>query len=116
VQYTNTGVVRAMDVTIVDTLPVSISGVTYRSSRPANAVQVGSVITWTLTEPLNRSLSGMIWITGTLSAEVTDGTVLSNTAYISTTTEEESIADNGTSTTSIVQPNKIFLPLVLRGF
>jgi hypothetical protein len=57
----------------------------------------------------------MIWITGTLSAEVTDGTVLSNTAYISTTTEEESIADNGTSTTSIVQPNKIFLPLVLRG-
>lgn len=94
IAYTNSGVVRANGVSLVDTLPAGLSNVTWASSRPANVNQVGQQVTWSLTAPLAPGEQGRIWITATVSSALGQGDVLTNTVLINTTTAELNTGNN----------------------
>jgi len=110
--YTNAGLVRAEDVQITDTLPLTLTGVISATSAGATVEDDGQTITWTLTAPVSRSLSGYIWITATVPTMVQagaawlpiqEGTVLTNTAGITATTEESNATNNDALVTTTVQ-------------
>jgi len=107
IRYTNTGVVRAEGVQITDTLPLSLTGVFSATSAGATVDHVGQAITWTLTAPVSRSLSGHIWITATIPVAVQEGTVLTNTTglVVITTTEQVVGNNSGLVTTTIQIPS-----------
>jgi len=94
IAYTNVGVVRALSVSLVDTLPAEVSDVTWSSSRPASVSQAGRQLTWNLSDPLGPAEGGRIWITATISSAVGQGDVLTNTVVISTTTAEANSSNN----------------------
>ncbi|MBN1955654.1 MAG: right-handed parallel beta-helix repeat-containing protein [Anaerolineae bacterium] len=94
IAYTNVGLVQASGVTIADTLPLLLTDVISASSRAATATRAGQVVTWSLVDPLDRGVSGRIWITATVSPEAQDGDVLTNTVLVATTTEEPNLGNN----------------------
>jgi uncharacterized repeat protein (TIGR01451 family) len=104
IAYTNTGAVRAEGVQITDTLPLSLTGVVSATSTGAVVEHVEQVITWTLTAPVSRSVSGRIWVTATVSSTAQEGDVLTNAVGIAAlTTTEQALEDNGGFVTTTVR-------------
>ncbi len=112
IHYTNTGVVRAEGVVVTDTLPALVTDVVSATSAGATVEHVEQAIAWTLTAPVSRSLSGHVWVTASLPiwlpgpgepTPIPVGTVLTNTAGITTTTEEPDASDNAARVVSTVQ-------------
>ncbi|MFQ6099686.1 MAG: right-handed parallel beta-helix repeat-containing protein [Anaerolineae bacterium] len=109
VAYTNVGVVRAEGVWITDTLPISLTGVVSATSAGAAVEHVGQVVTWTLTAPVSRGVSGRIWITATVSPTVREGDVLTNVVSVEVVTTTEQVLGNnsGLVTTTIQMPSLV---------
>jgi len=106
IHYANVGVVRAEDVRITDTLPLSLTDVISATSADTTVERIGRGVTWTLTAPVSRSISGpggTVWITATVSTAIQSETVLTNTAGISTTTTETDTLGHVDSATTTVR-------------
>ncbi len=101
--YTNTGVVRAEGVQVADTLPPYLTDVVYVASAGATMEQVGQTVTWTLTAPVSRSVSGRIWITATVAGAAPEGTVLTNSVAITTTSADQDGANNDDAVATTVR-------------
>lgn len=101
--YTNTGKVRAVDVRITDTLPLSLTNVVSSTSAGATAERVGQTITWTLNDPVSRNASGQVLVTAVVAGTAQEGSVLTNSAAISTATSEPDETDNGDLVTTTVR-------------
>ncbi len=101
--YTNVGVLPAVQVRLVDTLPPLLTDVISATSGPATVERAGQVVTWTLPGPLGPEAGGAIWITGTVLLTAPDGGVLLNTVSITTTTPEQNLENNTAWVTSTVR-------------
>jgi len=105
IEYANIGTADAEDVTITDSLPISVTEV-ITSADPdiPSAESKGNVYTWTL-GALPVGYLGEITITAkvtTVHSAVISGTHLVNRAWITTTTPEITITNNITSVSSVV--------------
>ena len=92
--YTNTGVLPAAQVRLVDTLPPLLTEVISATSIPATVERSGQIVTWTLPGMLSPQTGGTIWITGTISTAAQDGEVLTNRVSITSTTPEQNLENN----------------------
>ncbi len=98
--YRNTGTAAAANVTVVDTLPTSLS---YVSASPAPASVSGQTITWNLGS-LAAGASGTITLNATVGTSAPSS--VTNQVQISTTTPGDDPGDNtSTTTTTILRPN-----------
>jgi uncharacterized repeat protein (TIGR01451 family) len=105
IRYTNTGLVRALDVVVADTLPLSVTNVLSLTSAAATVERVGQMVTWTLSTPVSRSVGGAIWVTATVDLATQAGTMLTNTAGITTSTSQVSTIDTAWVTTTVRLPS-----------
>ncbi len=94
--FSNTGKLTATDVFITDTVPITLTNVSYTSSG-AVITATGSVsYTWQV-EDLDPDEGGVITITGRLNTGLPAGYVFNNTASIATSLEEMSTNNNSSS-------------------
>nr|HID12668.1 DUF11 domain-containing protein [Anaerolineae bacterium] len=100
--YTNTGVVRAENVRITDTLPALLTDVISATSAEATVDHVGQAIIWTLTAPVSRTVTGTIWLTATVSPAAQEGATLTNTVTIAATTTEQNTGNNTALVTTAI--------------
>jgi len=104
IRYTNTGAARAVGVQITDTLPLSLTNIISATSASSTVERADQAITWTLTSPVSRSISGDIWITATIPITMQEGAVLTNTAgLVVITTTELITTDNNDLVSATVQ-------------
>jgi len=106
IAYTNTGKVRAEGVQITDTWPVSLTNIVSATSAGATATGASQTITWTLTDPVSPTVSGAVWVTGTVISGIQEGDVLTNLAGITATATAEDITvdNNDFVTSTVVEP------------
>lgn len=102
-RYTNTGAVRAENVRITDDLPVSVTNILSATSAAAMVEQVGQVVTWTLSAPVSRTVTGTIWVAGTVVLSAEEWDLLTNTVGITTTTMELTTSNNADLAASVVR-------------
>jgi len=101
--YTNTGVLPAVQVRLVDTLPPLLTEVISATSAPATVERTGQIVTWTLPGMLSPQMGGTIWITGTISPAAQDGELLTNRVSITSTTPEQNLENNVAWVTTTVR-------------
>jgi uncharacterized repeat protein (TIGR01451 family) len=97
--YGNNGQASATNVQLVDTLP---AGVSYVSASPAPSSVSGQVLTWNL-GTLAAGATGSITIQAQAAASVANGTTVTNSATISTTTPGDDPTDNTDTVPTVVQ-------------
>jgi uncharacterized repeat protein (TIGR01451 family) len=111
--FSNQGYLTTTGVLITDTVPITLTNLSYIGSGAA-ITPTGSIsYTW-MVQDLAPGAGGVITVTGIVSPGLGTGTVLINTAII-TCTETDSSLDNNSSSANVVIPAaQIFLPTVLR--
>ncbi len=105
----NIGAGNASGIVIVDILPPEVTDVSYSSTLPV-VKAAGANYTWDLAS-LAAGASGTITINGTLSAGLSQGFTVVNTATISAPNDTNP-ANNSSRVT--VPGHKVYLPLVMR--
>jgi uncharacterized repeat protein (TIGR01451 family) len=114
--FSNAGDTPAHDVVITDVVPGELTHVGFESSRPVTPT--GSVTyTWDV-GLLSPAHKGVITVTAVVSAGLPLGHVFTNTATISSTTEDVDLTNNQGSARVIVDVIEayIYLPLILHQF
>ena len=105
IEYANIGTADAEDVTVTDSLPISVTDIITSADPPIpSAESKGNVYTWTL-GTLSVGSLGEIMITAkvtTVHSTVISGTHLVNTTWITTTTPEITVTNNITRVSSVV--------------
>ena len=99
IRYGNDGPAEASGVWLTDTLPVSVTTTAPTVVGPLT-LPVGSSYTWTLT--------------ATLSVDIVDEVVLSNTVTIAGTTTDHSVANNVAEAYLTTTPYRVHLPAIFR--
>ncbi len=112
--FYNRGYLTATGVLITDTIPIALTNVNY-TRRNVAITPTGSIsYTWKV-QDLTPGASGVITITGVVSPDLKPGTVLTNTAIITSTTVDSN-PDNNSSSVWVTVTYRIFLPLVLKDY
>ncbi len=111
--FSNQGYLTATNVLITDTVPITLTNLSYTGSGAA-ITPTGSIsYTW-MVQDLAPGAGGVITVTGIVSPGLETGMVLINTATI-TCTERDSALDNNSSSASVLVPSTwLFLPVVLK--
>jgi uncharacterized repeat protein (TIGR01451 family) len=91
---TNTGIVSATGVVVTDAVPANT---TYQSCGPAPCGEAGGVVSWTL-GVLDIGVSRVLTMLVQVDSPLPNGTVLTNTAWVTST---EGITDTDTVTTPV---------------
>lgn len=100
--YTNSGHLTATNLIITDTLDDNVS---LLSADPPETSQVGQVLTWTgLPDLPPLGGSGVITVVVTVTSPLSDGTVLQNTAAITTAELKGDSVDPPVTTTVTAEP------------
>lgn len=80
-RYTNTGSTYASNVVITDAVPLNTA---YQSCAPVGCSQLGGLVTWNISQVPSLA-SGLLTMTVLVNNNLDKGTILTNTARISTT-------------------------------
>jgi len=97
--YSNTGTAPALDVTIADHLPFSVTYQSWSSSPPITLTSGPNPLAWDA-GTLGVGEGGTIWITVSVPSTVPLGTALVNTATIATSSAGDSPDNNVVTTTT----------------
>jgi uncharacterized repeat protein (TIGR01451 family) len=98
IRYTNTGNETAANVVVTDLLPISV---TFGSAIPAPSASSGNLYTWTIGS-MGSTTTGTIQLIVTPFPTLTFGSALTNVVGITTTTAENSTANNLFTTTTLI--------------
>ncbi len=106
--YLNAGPDEALDTAVTDVLPAALTDLSWSSTGPTPTARTGTPYVWDLPR-LASGQSGTITVTGTVAANASEGTVVSNTASIASgTMVADATGDNsGTTTLTVDNPPTI---------
>jgi len=111
--FSNRGYLTATGVLITDSVPITLTNLSYTRSGAA-ITPTGSVsYTWEV-EDLGPGMGGVITITGIISPGTSPGMVLINTATITGTTADSNPDNNSSSAWVLIPSSRVFLPLAIR--
>jgi uncharacterized repeat protein (TIGR01451 family) len=113
--YTNAGPASASGVLITDSLPISLTNVSYTSSGAPLSVVGGSKYVWQA-GTLAPGTGGTITITAVISPSIASDTTITNTATIRGATLESNLSNNSASSVGVQVRTRwqTYLPLIRR--
>lgn len=109
----NNGSLVAYGVVVSDVLPAAILNPSWQSNPPVASRRAGTQYVWDLPD-LDPAAQVMISIQGTLSAALPDDYALTNTAQVSTTSDDTNLANNSSSVTIRGRSLSVHLPFLFR--
>ena len=111
--FSNNGYLTATDVLISDVVPSLLTSLEYTTTG-ATIIPTGTLSYMWEVQELTPGDGGAITITSIVSPSLSIGTVLSNTATITSATVEGNPNDNYSSARVLIPSSWVFLPLVVR--